>query len=51
MLMLGLNETIYWLVMAHDVNWCGRVLPRDDGNSLCRALEYEVEGQCKREAE
>ena len=42
-LMLGLSETMDHLAMANSVCWYGRVLRREDGHVLRRALEVEVE--------
>ena len=47
-MMLGWNETIDQLAMAHSVHWYGLVLRREDGHALRRALDIEVEGQRKR---
>ena len=42
--MLGLNEAMDQLAMAHSVHWYGRVLGREDGHVLRRALAFEVDG-------
>ena len=47
MLMLGLNETTYKLVIANSVRWYGHVLRREDGHVM-RTLYFEVEGQRKK---
>ena len=46
--MLGLNETIHQLAMAHKVHLYDRVLKREGGQVLRRALEFELEGQRKK---
>ena len=43
--MLGLNETIDQLAMTSSVSWNGKVLRREDGNVLRRALDLEAQGQ------
>ena len=43
--MLGLKETVAQLTMANRVRWYCRVLRREDGHVLRRALDFEVEGQ------
>ena len=48
MMMLGLNETMDQLTMANSVRWYGRILRREDGHVLRRALELEVDGQWKK---
>ena len=48
MFMLGLNETMDQLAMANSVCWYGRVLRREDGHVLRRALDFEVEGHRKK---
>ena len=48
MFTLGLNETIGQLAIANSVRWYGHVLRREDGHVL-RALDFEVEGQRKKE--
>ena len=49
MFMLGLNAAIDQLAMASSVRWYGDVLRREDGHVLRRALDFEVEGQRKKE--
>ena len=46
---LGLNENIHQLAMANSVCWDGHELRREDGHVLRRALDFEVEGQRKKE--
>ena len=48
MSMLGLSETMDQLTTANSVHWYGRVLRREDGHVLRRALDFEVEGQRKK---
>ena len=45
---LGLNETIYQLIMASSVHWYCHLLWREEGHVLRRALDFEVEGQRKK---
>ena len=45
---LGWRETIDQLVMANRARWYGRVLKREDGYVLRRALDFEVESQRKK---
>ena len=45
---LGLKETIDWLVIANGVTWYGHVLRRDDDSVLRVALNLEVSGKRKR---
>ena len=45
MFTLGLNETIEQLAMANSVRWDDQVLRREDGHTLRRSLDFEVEGQ------
>ena len=47
--MLGLNETINQLAMENNVRWHGHALRREDGHVLKSALDFEVEGQRKKE--
>ena len=47
--MLDLNETIDQLAMVNSVHWYGQVLRRENGHVLRRALDFEVEGQRKKE--
>ena len=47
--MFGLSETIDQLAMANSVCWYGHVLRRAACHVLRRALEFEVEGQRKKE--
>ena len=49
MFMLGLNEIIDQLVMANSVLGYGHVLRREDSHMLRRALDFEAEGQRKKE--
>ena len=49
MFILGLNETIDLLAMANSVCWYGYVLKIEEGHFLKRALDFEVEGQRKKE--
>ena len=49
-MLLGLNETIDHLAKANSVCWYGHVLQREDGHVLRRALDFELEGQRKKEA-
>ena len=49
MFILGLNETIDQLAMANNVRWYGNVLRREGGHVLRRAIDFEVEGQRKKE--
>ena len=49
MFMLSLKKTIDQLTMANSVRWYGHVLRREDGHVLRRALDFEVEGQSKKE--
>ena len=42
--MLGLNETIDPLAMAHNGKLFSRVLKKEDGHVWRRALKIEVEG-------
>ena len=46
--MLGLNETMDQLAMAHSVCWYGHVLRREDGHVLRRTFDFEFEGQWKK---
>ena len=46
--MLWLNEAIDQLAMANRVQWYDRVLRRENGQVLRRALDIEVEGQRKK---
>ena len=46
--MVGLNETIDQLAMASSVCWYDRVLRREDGHVLRRALHFVVEGHRKK---
>ena len=46
--MLGLKETMDWLVTANEVVWYGHVLRRDDNSILRVALDLEVSGKRKR---
>ena len=48
MSMLSLSEIIDQLAVAISVHWYGRVLMREDGHVLKRALDFEVEGQRKK---
>ena len=48
MLILGYNETMDQLAIANSVDWHGRVLRREDGHVLRRALDFEVKGQRKK---
>ena len=48
MFMLGLRATIDQLAMASSVHWYGRVLRKEDGHVLRRALNFEVECQRKK---
>ena len=48
MSMLGLSDTIDQLAMGNGVCWYGRVLWREDGHVLRRALYFEVDGQMKK---
>ena len=47
--MLGLNDTIDQLAMANSVRWYGHVLTREDGYIMRKALDFEVEGQRKKQ--
>ena len=47
--MLGFNETIDQLAMANSVHWYGHVLRREDDHVLRRALDFEVDGQRKKQ--
>ena len=49
MFVLGLSKTIDQLAVANKVRWHGRLLRREDGHVLRRALYFEVEGQRKKE--
>ena len=46
--MLGLRETIDQLSMANHVHLYDHVLGKEDGHVLCRALDFEAEGQRKK---
>ena len=48
MSMLGLTETIDQSAIVNSVCLHGRVLRREDGHVLRRALEFEVEGHQKK---
>ena len=48
-LMFGSNETIDNLAMANSVGWYGHVLRREYGHVLRKTLDFEVEGQEKKE--
>ena len=48
MFLLGLNEAMDQLAIENSVRWYGRVLRREDGHVLRRALDFEVEGQRKK---
>ena len=48
MFMLGLTEIIDQLTMAGSVRWYGYVLRREDGHTLRRAFDFDVEGQRKK---
>ena len=45
MLILVLHETIGQLAVTNSVRCYGHVLRREDGHSLRRALDFEVDGQ------
>ena len=47
MAMLGLKETAVQMAKANGVRWYGRVLRRDDGHVLKKALEFELRGNRK----
>ena len=47
--MLGFNEAIDQLAMANSVCWYDHVLRSEDGDVLRMALDFEVEGQRKKE--
>ena len=49
MLMLGLMATVDQLAMANCICCYGLVLRREDSPVLRRALDFEVEGQKKKE--
>ena len=46
---LGLTENIDQLAISNSVHWYCHVLRREDGHVLRRALDFEVEGQRKKE--
>ena len=43
-----LKETVVQMAKANGVRWYGRVLRRDDGHVLRKAMEFEVKGKRKR---
>ena len=46
---LMLNKTIHHLPIMNVVRWYGHVLRREDGHVLSKVLDFEVEGQSKKE--